>query len=208
MSLIHGTTRIRQHCTFSWVETSDGRRTYEILSTHCGDCISALRATAPMATMAFPPPVQKVTREEALGAIESPPAPVRVDAGEGPLVLIVEDERDQRDTLRDLVERSGYAVAVAEDGRAALRLLLNEGVTPAVILLDLVLPFVGGRELLALLRAHARLASIPVVVVSGSHIGPTVRQLAYRCLMKPVPAQVILDTLEEVAPTRVRTGTG
>jgi class 3 adenylate cyclase len=81
-------------------------------------------------------------------------------------VLVVDDSRMHRMTLRKLLEQLGHEVLEAEDGRDALdRLGKDDGVD--LVLLDLVMPVLDGFETLAAIRADPGLARIPVIVVSG-----------------------------------------
>jgi len=80
-------------------------------------------------------------------------------------VLIVEDDTVNRGLLRKMLERTGFRVEEAENGRIALDLLESE--RPAVVLLDLMLPEVDGFELLARIRERRDLRDVPVVVITG-----------------------------------------
>jgi CheY-like chemotaxis protein len=83
-------------------------------------------------------------------------------------ILVVDDDPDARQLLRHPLEREGFVVREAEHGRAALAVL--DEVTPAAILLDLVMPEMDGFELVAELGAHEAWRSIPVVVVSAKNL--------------------------------------
>ncbi len=87
---------------------------------------------------------------------------------EGLRVLIVEDERINRMTLRRMLEKMGHAPVEAENGRAALDILAREGVD--CILMDIQMPELGGLETLAVLRsdpAYAHRAGIPVIALTA-----------------------------------------
>ena len=86
--------------------------------------------------------------------------------GNGRRILVVEDDRDIRESLQDLLEVEGYAVTTAENGRDALEQLQRMD-APSVILLDLMMPVMSGDEFLRELRKDGALASIPVLVVSA-----------------------------------------
>lgn len=89
-------------------------------------------------------------------------------------VLVVDDEPTVRSWLAALLADEGYVVEEASDGAMALSVL--QTFRPEVILLDLIMPGMNGREFLLELREDARLARIPVVVctaVKGVHINLT-----------------------------------
>jgi CheY-like chemotaxis protein len=82
------------------------------------------------------------------------------------MVLIIDDDDDLRDSLRDLLQRRGYRVETAEHGQAALAVLAARGV-PCVVLLDLAMPVMDGWQFLSAVQADAALATIPIVIASA-----------------------------------------
>ncbi|MEM8994523.1 MAG: response regulator [Acidobacteriota bacterium] len=104
------------------------------------------------------------TRERLTKALE------RVAAREGfeAQVLVVEDDPMIRELLRGGLERNGWTVLEAEDGRGALAQI--DGAAPDVVLLDLGLPEIDGFEVLRRLRATPANAHLPVVVLTGREI--------------------------------------
>ena len=82
-------------------------------------------------------------------------------------VMVVEDDFDIREVVRDLLDAEGYEVLVAGNGREALD-LLEHGGQPCVILLDLMMPVMNGWQFLEALRGRPTLAQVPVVVVTAS----------------------------------------
>ncbi len=102
-------------------------------------------------------------------------------------VLIVEDEIDFRDSLREAFEDDGYQVAVAADGLEALdQLVARDDVS--VVILDLMLPRMTGSELYAAMQADPRLARIPVIVTtSDSSRAPAGLQV----LTKPIRLEAL-----------------
>jgi CheY-like chemotaxis protein len=82
-------------------------------------------------------------------------------------VLVVEDDADQRRRLRALLEKDGWAVDEAADGREALDRLAPP---PSLILLDLLMPVMDGFEFLACLRERADARSVPVVVLTAKEL--------------------------------------
>ena len=82
-----------------------------------------------------------------------------------PSVLVVEDDPSVRGLLNTLLTSEGYDVAVASDGIAGL--VKASSHHPALILLDLMMPDLGGVRVLEELAYDPELAGIPVVVVTG-----------------------------------------
>jgi CheY-like chemotaxis protein len=119
-------------------------------------------------------------------------------------VLIVEDDDALRRLLEHVLVFEGFKVVTAAHGAEALRAL--DGFVPALVVLDLVMPWVNGIEVLATMRQIPRLRNIPVLVVTGSQT--TDRDLAaYRPLVimrKPLNidavAPAILQLLAKFSP--------
>jgi CheY-like chemotaxis protein len=84
-------------------------------------------------------------------------------------VLLVDDDEDIRESLSELLDASGYVVLQAENGKIALEVLKTTARFPCVVLLDLSMPVLDGREFLRLRASDPILRDIPVVVVSGSN---------------------------------------
>jgi CheY-like chemotaxis protein len=81
-------------------------------------------------------------------------------------VLVVEDEHELRELIARWLESRDYQVTEAADGRDAVE-LLEAGLDPDVILLDLTMPRMDGRAFLEWLRADPRHADRKVIVASG-----------------------------------------
>lgn len=87
--------------------------------------------------------------------------------GLGKLILVVDDEYLIRETLRDALEADGYDVVTAQNGKEGLG-RLGESLRPNLILLDMMMPIMGGQEFLQGLAQRPDLAPIPVLVVSAT----------------------------------------
>ena len=83
--------------------------------------------------------------------------------GYRPTVLIIDDDRDIRETLDCLFSYAGYAVRVARDGVSALSALMD--VMPDVMVTDMNMPRLGGFELLPLVRHFC--PTVRIVAMSG-----------------------------------------
>jgi CheY-like chemotaxis protein len=82
-------------------------------------------------------------------------------------ILVVDDDRDIRAVVDDLLTEEGYLVKTANNGRQALEILSNW--RPEVILLDLSMPEMNGWTFLAHQQADPALAQIPVIVMSAHY---------------------------------------
>ncbi len=80
-------------------------------------------------------------------------------------VLVVEDDPSVRGLLQTLLAAEGYEVATASDGLAGLVKVTSS--PPALVLLDLMMPDLGGVRVLEEMRDDPELAGIPVIVVTG-----------------------------------------
>jgi DNA-binding response OmpR family regulator len=112
-------------------------------------------------------------------------------------VLVVDDNEALRDNLAEALELEGYAVAVAPDAEGALA-SLDEDPLPRVVLLDFKLPGMSGTDLLARIRADARLASVRVVMTTGSTGIRSLAAAADAVLMKPFGVRELLSVLKRV----------
>jgi CheY-like chemotaxis protein len=116
-------------------------------------------------------------------------------SGDEKRVLVVEDDRDIRESLQDLLEVEGYAVVTAENGRDALQ-RLHRMEAPSVILLDLMMPVMSGDEFLQELRNDDSLREIPVLVVSAwTDEANKVLGLAQGHITKPIAVPDLLSEL-------------
>jgi CheY-like chemotaxis protein len=113
-------------------------------------------------------------------------------------ILVVDDNEALRENLAEALQLEGYDVAVASDGQGALAHLGHDAAFAAV-LLDLSMPGMDGRELLARIRGDPRLASLPVVLTTG-HTGARARDgvPADAFLTKPFGVRELLAALRKV----------
>lgn len=103
-------------------------------------------------------------------------------------ILIVDDEADLRDTLKDLLELLGFSVITAANGREALKLMQESGI-PCLILLDLMMPVMNGWEFLAALKIKYAdgFSALPIVVISAAiDVADVQQQYGIRAMKKPL----------------------
>lgn len=77
-------------------------------------------------------------------------------------ILVVEDEESLADSVRYNLEREGYGVSVAADGRRALERFRGE--SPSLVILDLMLPEVSGLDVCRMIRAES---DVPIIMVTA-----------------------------------------
>ena len=82
-----------------------------------------------------------------------------------PSVMVVDDSLMVRELQRSILERAGYEVRTANDGREALAMLAEQ--PPDLVVTDIEMPNLDGIELTASIRSHPRLANIPVLIVTS-----------------------------------------
>ncbi len=92
-------------------------------------------------------------------------ASAQAEVVRAPLVLVVDDSLTVRRVTQRLLVREGYRVAVAKDGMDALEKLAQE--RPAIMLSDIEMPRMDGFDLVRNVRADARLANLPVVMITS-----------------------------------------
>jgi CheY-like chemotaxis protein len=103
-------------------------------------------------------------------------------------VVVVDDDRDLRDTLSAVLQSAGYRVRCVGNGAEALALMHD--VRPAAIVLDLSMPVMSGWDLLAAVREDSDFGAVPVLVLSAMRAPAGVAHLG-----KPATVDDLLTTL-------------
>jgi CheY-like chemotaxis protein len=109
-------------------------------------------------------------------------------------VLVVEDDADIREMLGELLQDEGYETVLAKDGQQALELLATIP-RPCLVLADLVMPIMDGWQLLHALSRDDRLATIPVLIMSGA--SPTNFPAERKVIKKPADIGVLMQIVHE-----------
>ncbi|MDT8369244.1 MAG: response regulator [Longimicrobiales bacterium] len=126
-----------------------------------------------------------------------------VGGGDGPLVLVIDDDEDARDLVRRYLEREGYRVATASDGDTGSRMARE--LHPAAITLDVLMPGMDGWAVLSELKAHRTTAEIPVIMLSILDEKPMGMALgAAGYLTKPVRKERLLEVIHHFADADTR----
>ena len=121
------------------------------------------------------------------------------------LVLLVDDDESLLDLMEHVVKQEGFRTDRAEDGPEALR--KAEALNPDAVILDMMLPGMGGYEVLRQLQA-AGCGGIPIIVVTGRAMDPQGVEMIRRepnvkeFLGKPVRPAVLASALHRLLSTQ------
>jgi CheY-like chemotaxis protein len=106
-------------------------------------------------------------------------------------ILIVEDDDSIREAMTEMLEMEGYNTFAAVNGQDALALLKDNIPKPCLVLLDMMMPIMNGREFLDEMMKDAILAPIPVLIVSAN-VEPSNTKGSIGFLKKPVDIDTVL----------------
>ena len=111
-------------------------------------------------------------------------------------VLIVDDDKELRKLYRTILEREGYTIHEAANGAEAMQFLMNY--TPDVIVMDMLMPMLGGEAVMQRIQQMPTLTDVKVVVLTAY---PRFRESAQylqadQFLVKPVTPEDILRAIQ------------
>jgi two-component system chemotaxis response regulator CheY len=116
-------------------------------------------------------------------------------------ILVVDDSRFLRSTMRRMLEAQGFAVSEAENGKKALEHCTSQG-PPDAILLDINMPEMDGLECLTALRRNPALQTCLVIMcttqVEAEQIAQAIAAGANEYIMKPFTEEILADKLRQV----------
>ena len=114
-----------------------------------------------------------------------------------PWVLVVDDDRDIRDSLLEMLEDYGYRAVGAGNGVEALDVLRAGPELPGLILLDLMMPVMDGRGFREEQLRHPAWAAIPVIVVSAyGDADAQAHALALEYMRKPLALRPLIAAVQ------------
>lgn len=115
-------------------------------------------------------------------------------------VLVVDDDPLTRRVLQHYLERGGYEVLRANNGHEAINIASRD--LPALIILDLILPDMGGLEVLDQIQRGATTKGIPVILLSGNSdllmTDEALKSGAAQALAKPINPEQLLAVMRKV----------
>lgn len=121
-------------------------------------------------------------------------------------ILVVEDDRDLNNAYGIILKHEGHTVVQVYDGSEALEAL--KGFTPDLVLLDLLMPVMGGLEFLQQWHKQGNMGDVKVLIFTNMENSPEVSEAyklgAQRCIIKSWTAphnlaKVVSDTLQDTA---------
>jgi excisionase family DNA binding protein len=122
--------------------------------------------------------------------------------GDGPTVLIVDDDERLREYVRVNLEMEGYTVREAGSAEEGLGVL--DEATPDLVLLDVMMPEVDGWEMLQRVQERHGIGTIPVIMFSGKVDEPDAEEAATRgaqgFIGKPFSPQQLIDQTKQLLP--------
>ncbi len=123
-----------------------------------------------------------------------------------PTVMIVDDESSVRGLFRKLLERCGFAAVCHPDGESALAALQHSDVKTSLLILDVTMPGIDGRETLRRIRAMG--LDIPVILTSGYPEHAALSEISQEgpvhFLPKPFTQRLLIQMLDEIFPDHSR----
>jgi two-component system cell cycle response regulator DivK len=117
-------------------------------------------------------------------------------------ILVVDDQPDNRQIIRDLLAATDYELTEAEDGEQALAAVARQ--PPDLILMDIQLPIMDGYEATRRIKADPALRSIPIIAVTSYALsGEEQKARAAGCdayVTKPCSPRLLLAKIKEFLP--------
>lgn len=122
-------------------------------------------------------------------------------------LLVVDDDELNRDIIEEYLDESGYEIVTAEDGDIAIEMLEKEPSRFDIVLLDRMMPRMGGMEVLSRIKQHPQLSTIPVILQTAragkENILEGMKAGAYYYLTKPFE-EAMLTTVVKTADNERR----
>lgn len=113
-------------------------------------------------------------------------------------VLVVEDNKDNMDLVKEILEDAGYEIFGTETAENGIE-ILNRGIKIDIILMDVSLPQLDGYEATRMIKDNPRFSEIPIIMLTA-HAMEEDKDKGYEAgcddfLTKPVDEELLLETL-------------
>ena len=127
-------------------------------------------------------------------------APNRDENSNAPVILVIDDEENDRELVSRVLSKRGFHVEVAASGQAGIELAAR--LRPAAIVLDVQMPRMSGWDVLSALKLSEKTSNIPVIMLTVMHqeeIGRALGAVDY--LIKPLQPKTLVEILRKHVPT-------
>lgn len=114
-----------------------------------------------------------------------------------PVITVIEDDENVAGLLEFMLRAEGFAPSIVRDGRAALQLVRKNG-PPDAVVLDHLLPYCDGLEVASAMRADARWAAVPIVLLRPSAARGGDSRLIDACFSKPFDPTALVSRLKQL----------
>ena len=114
-------------------------------------------------------------------------------------ILVVEDDPAARELYRQVLLAAGFRAIAVPDGLDALKILETQ--IPSLVVLDLILPRVGGVDVYRELRARPDTRNVPVVIVTGSDVRELEPHMTQGFLRKPISPDALVSAVQHAVHT-------
>ena len=84
-------------------------------------------------------------------------------------ILVIEDDEHIGQILTFILQRQGYQTTLAADGLAARKAIVSTSTPPSLVLLDVMLPYIDGFELVHIIRQREGWTEVPIVMLTAKH---------------------------------------
>lgn len=116
------------------------------------------------------------------------------------IILLIDDDHDNRVAFRMALENSGYTVQTAANGEIALTMLDKMKTLPDLVLLDLVMPLMDGEEFLKITESHNRYKDLQILILTSfkekfEHI-----KIKKPAILKPIDLADFVSKVESFFP--------
>jgi two-component system cell cycle sensor histidine kinase/response regulator CckA len=123
------------------------------------------------------------------------------------MVIVVEDNRPDRELLASLLKYAGHAVIVCAEGAAGLDMIKR--VKPDLVITDLITPGLDGYEIARAVRADPATAATPIILQTAHYLESEVRRIAAQIgiqevVIKPFEPQAFLDVVAKTLRDKAR----
>jgi CheY-like chemotaxis protein len=112
-------------------------------------------------------------------------------------ILVVEDERVIAEVLSAILQDEGFHVMLADNGKVGLERMAEE--RPDVVLCDIMMPIIDGRDMVRAMASNPDYRSIPVIMMSAATLPTANRDYSYSAfLRKPFEIDDLISTVRNV----------